>query len=138
MAKGKAGQPRSLNTSEVEEFERLQAQIEGLHTEIQTLVRKSPNDLLNKFKLGLVNAVLRRANTLLGDQYRPFPDFDEFNDDQAPSNSDVMLVLSQYLAAMETMRADHIYQKFGVTWGWMIDGNASEVKTRPPQKLDRN
>lgn len=125
MAKGKVGKPRTLNAGDVDEFERLQAQIEGLHAEIQTLVRKSPNDLLNKFKLNLINAVLRRANTLLADQYRPFTDFADFDDAQVPSNSDVMLILSQYLAAMETMRGDHIYQRTGGNWGWMIDGQAS-------------
>jgi len=135
MTKGNDGKARTLSAADVEEFERLQAQIEGLHTEIQTLVRKSPNDLLNKFKLGLVNSVLRRANTLLTEQYRPFEDFTDFADDQAPSNSDVMLVLSQYLASMETMRTDNIYQKGGVVWAWTINGQPSQVKTRPPLKL---
>lgn len=137
MGKANFQQPRVLSAPEVDEFERLQAQMEGLHTEIQTLVRKSPNDLLNKFKLGLINAVLLRANALLRDRYRPFADFADFADAQAPSNSDVMLVLSQYLAAMESMRADHIHQKIGGTWVWMIDGQESQVKTRPPLKLDR-
>jgi hypothetical protein len=138
MPKSKSKEPRSLSAEQVEQFERLQAQIEGLHDEMQTLVRKSPNDLLNTFKLGLVNSVLQRANALLGSEYRPYDEFETFADDRAPSNSDVMLILNQYLAALETMRADHIYQRpNSMMWAWRIAGLPSEVKTRAPLKLDK-
>ena len=123
-----------VSAKDVETFERLQAQLEGFHSEIETLVRKSPNDLLNKFKLQLVNAVLVRANALLAERYQPFPEFLTFADEQPPSNSDVMLILSQYLAAMESMRADHIVQN-SIYWYWKIDGRESEIETRAPQKL---
>jgi hypothetical protein len=134
MPKPKQNPAKALTATDVELFERLHAQIEGLHSEMAGLVRKSPNDRLNKFKLGLVNQVLRRANELLGVSYLPFADFTEFPDEDLPSNSDVMLILNQYLAACETFRTDHIVMDTG-RWVWLIDGAASEKRTAMPNKL---
>jgi hypothetical protein len=50
---------------DVESLEKLIEQLQGLHVEITQLVKKSPNDALNLFKLRLVNKVLARANNIL-------------------------------------------------------------------------
>ena len=65
-----------MKREEVNTFEKLQAQLEGLHTEISSLSKKSQNDALNKFKLKFVNQILSEANLLLGEKYKPFNDFD--------------------------------------------------------------
>jgi hypothetical protein len=54
-----------MKKKEIDEFETLQGQLQAFHTEMNTLVKKSPKDALNKFKLGLVNSVLKKANTFL-------------------------------------------------------------------------
>lgn len=126
--------PQGLTHRQVEEAEALQTQMSALHAEIQTLAKKSPNDLLNTFKLELVNSVLRSANTLLGEKYRPFTTFTLFAADQIPSNSDVMVILAQYLGSLETLRVQNIQNNMGV-WSWRTIDDGPNVRTSPPLKL---
>ena len=86
-----------MKEEEIDIFEKTLNQLEGLHTEVSTLSKKSYTDALNDFKLKLVNQVLLSCNDILGKKYKPFDDFDSFDTEQLPSNSDVTLVLSQYL-----------------------------------------
>jgi len=53
-----------VKRKQIDEFEALQGQLQAFHEEMASLVKKSPNDALNKFKLGLVNSVLKKANAL--------------------------------------------------------------------------
>ena len=57
-----------MNTKEdVENLEKLIGQLNGLHSEISQLAKKSPNDGLNIFKLKLVNKVLSSGNERNGE-----------------------------------------------------------------------
>ena len=123
-----------MTQQEVDSFEKVQSQLEGLHTEISALSKKSQNDALNKFKLKFVNQILSEANRLLGDKYRPFPDFTLFDENDLPTNSDVAMMLTQYLSCFEKLRADNVTQEFGV-WYWVIDKKKSDIKTVMPKKI---
>ena len=120
-----------MKKKEIEEFERLQGQLQSFYDEMNMLAKKSPNDALNKFKLGLVNSVLVKANTFLGNDGKPFNDFEQFDDAALPSTSDVLVLLSQYLAAFEKLRAQNI-RTDGITWYW---SGTEEIPTAPPKKL---
>jgi len=74
----------------------LYRRLESLHEEISVLVKKSPNDGVNKFKVGMINLVLASANSALGAQYMPIATFDQFDFDDLPTNSDVSLILGMY------------------------------------------
>jgi len=52
-------------------------------------------------KLGMINKVIASANDVLGSDYRPFQDFEAFDVDELPSNSDVVFVIAQYLEEIE-------------------------------------
>ena len=121
------------NKDEIDVFEKLYSQIEGLHQEIGTLSKKSPSDAINPFKLKMINKVLIRANSMLQNKYKPFEDFDSFEDDDVPTNSDVTLILSQYYECMEKMRSDNI-NEYGY---WLVSGLKSEHKTARPKKLTK-
>lgn len=123
-----------MTLQEIDIFEKLQTQLEGLHTEISALSKKSQNDALNKFKLKFVNQILIDANKLLGEKYRPFSDFTLFDENDLPSNSDVAMMLTQYLSCFEKLRADNVTQEFG-TWYWLINKRKSEIKTVMPKKI---
>jgi hypothetical protein len=128
-----------MKREDVDKFEKTVAQLEALHSEISVLLKKSPNDALNKFKLELVNSVLQEANSLLGDTYKPFPDFLAFDSDAVPSNSDVTFILAQYSNCMEKLRSDNIYN-YGSYWYWRVDGEESSkpsIRTSQPKKLMR-
>ena len=119
---------------EVEQFEKIVGQLNGLHEEIGLLAKKSPNDALNAFKLRLINKVIESANRILGQQYLPFDDFESFDADDVPSTSDVALVLAQYLEETERYRSDNVEQ-YGGRWFYLIDGERSDVVTGVPAKV---
>lgn len=51
---------------------------------------------LNNFKVKYVNRTLADANRVLGED-KPYKDFDQFCDEELPTNSDVLMMLSLYL-----------------------------------------
>ncbi len=123
----------------IDEFEILQGQLQSFYLEMNALVKKSPNDALNKFKLGLVNSVLQKANTFLGETRKPFGDFGQFDEAAIPTTSDVLVMISQYLSAFEKLRTENIYLDYD-TWYWSIDdarGGAMQMRTAPPKNLEK-
>jgi hypothetical protein len=123
-----------MTKKDVDTFEKLQAQLEGLHTEISALSKKSQNDALNKFKLKFVNQILMASNQLLGEEYKPFKEFDLFDENDLPSNSDAAMMLTQYLNCFEKLRADNIKkQDYAHEWYWIVDGKQSNIRTLMPK-----
>jgi hypothetical protein len=126
-----------LIRSQVDELEKLIGQLESLHSELSALAKKSPNDAVNTFKLRFVNATLKGCNLLLGEKYKPFSDFEQLDTDDVPSNSDVTLIISQYLQAAEKFRSDNIYQDDFGHWYYTGQGSGEEIETAPPAKLKK-
>ena len=123
-----------MKTKDVELFDRFYSQIDSLYAEIGVLSKKSPNDVVNKFKLKFINTALEEANKILKEKYKPFEDFETFEEDNLPTNSDVTLILAQYLSSLEELRAANISVEYG-DWYWVIDGRRSKIETYPPKKL---
>ena len=91
-----------MKAQQVEIFLKLQPQLKSAYEEISLLSKKKPTDALNKFKLKFINSILARANEILGEKYKPFPnEFDLFNEDDMPNNGDVVFILSHYLTSLE-------------------------------------
>jgi len=126
-----------MKRKDVERFEKIIGQLEGAHKEIGALLKKSPNDGVNKFKLRLINKVIEDANSLLGSKHRPFEDFSIFDENTLPSNSDTAFILAQYINCMENLRVENIKQGNFAQWYWVIDNELSSEKTAPPKKLNR-
>jgi hypothetical protein len=124
-----------MKKEEVDKFEKIQSQLEGLYKEIGVLSKKSPNDAVNKFKLKFINQILIEANNILIDIYLPLEGFTTFEEDNLPSNSDVTFIFEQYLNCLEKLRSDNVVQGGRLRWHWIIDGEESDVKTCEPKKL---
>lgn len=129
-----------MKKSDIEKFEKIQAQIEGFHNEISTFSKKRPNDCVNEFKLKLINQVLLEANVILKGKYRPFEDFEKFDLDKLPSNSDVTFILSQYFNCLEKLRLDNIHETYDYNanrseWFWRGDSLKEAIKTSAPKKM---
>lgn len=124
------------STEEVDELKRLLGQLSGLHAEISQLAKKSPNDGVNSFKLKLVNKVLSAGNAILGKGYRPFQEFAEFDVDDVPTNSDVTMILAQYIEQAERYRSDNvIYDTAYQEWRYVVAGRTSSVEAAPPSRI---
>jgi hypothetical protein len=127
-----------MKREEVELFIKIQSQFVEMSNEISSLSKKSPNDALNKFKLKFVNNLLGEANKILGEKYKPFDDFANFDENNIPTNSDVVMILSQYLSCLENLRADNITkEEYGPDWFWLIDGKSSGIQTKIPERIER-
>lgn len=132
-----------MTEEQVHNFEKYQAQLDSLYQEISNLSKKKQDDGLNPFKLKLINKTLEEVNNILREQYRPFDDFIKFENEDIPTNSDVALILGQYLSCMEKLRADNIENKYG-HWIWILEENANtyirdnmiEIRTSSPKKLN--
>lgn len=125
-----------MKVEEIDNFEKTQAQLDSLHAEISALTKKSSNDALNKFKLKFVNQILEEANTLLGKKYVPFAGFEKFDENDLPTNSDVTMILGQYLNCMEKLRSDNIESRHGY-WYWKSDKGETNIRTLLPNKISK-
>ena len=122
------------NEDEVKNLGKLIVQLQGLHTEISLLAKKSPNDGLNLFKLKLVNKVLVRGNEILTGHYKPFEDFSEFDEESLPTNSDVTMILTLYIEQAERFRSDNMVSH-DYEWRFVINGAPSKICGRPPTMI---
>jgi hypothetical protein len=130
-----------MNSKEdVERLEKLVGQLQGLYAEIGALAKKSPNDAVNSFKLKFINRVLAIGNGVLGDKYKPFEEFDQFDADDAPSTSDVTMVIAQYMEEAERFRSDNVVNSVvngRGGWYYVVSGKASHIPSGPPTKIGR-
>lgn len=128
------------NKEDVEQLEKLIGQLQGLYAEIGTLAKKNPSDAVNSFKLKFINRVLAMGNEVLGQKYKPFDEFDQFDSDDAPSTSDVTMVIAQYMEEAERFRSDNVVQsKVNGIYGWhyIVSGISSDIRSGPPTKIGR-
>jgi hypothetical protein len=122
-----------VRAKDVDFFEKVRAQLQQLHNEISALSKSKPDNPINKFKLTFINEKLEEANTILTGAFKPFKDFALFNADELPTNSDVVMVLSQYLDCLEAWRCAHI-QLISYSWYWTLN-DGHEIRTNAPTRF---
>ncbi len=121
-----------MDNDQIENFIKLQSQLESSYKEISLLSKKKPNDALNKFKLKFINNILTQANKVLGERYKPFDNFDKFDEEDIPSNSDAVFIMAQYLDCFEKLRCDNIARDSIGQYYWKIDDKISDIRTKYP------
>lgn len=121
---------------DVEKLEKTIGQLGAIHREISLLSKKSPNDAVNPFKLKTINTIIEVANDVLGESYKVVQGFDKFEDDDAPSTSDVVFIVAQYMEEIERFRTDHV-----VTHNsrkvYVLDGAPSDISANPASRRSR-
>ena len=125
-----------MKRNQIDEFEKLNGQLESFYRELAALSKKSPNDAVNTFKLRFVNTTLKNCNAFLCKKYKPFDDFNQFNIDDVPSNSDLTFIIAQYMQAMEKFRSDNIYEDFN-KWYYKIKDSNDQIRTTSPAKIKK-
>jgi|GEM_PF-520223 len=98
-----------LDEETIQDFEKFRVQLKTFYDEISILSRKSPDSPMNKFKLKFLNDTLKKVTAILGPAHRPFPDFEAFDEDELPTTSDVVIMLSHYLESMGPFKDAHTY-----------------------------
>lgn len=80
--------------------------LNAMYEEVRELSKKKPDATLSSQKVVMINRLLTDIKTMFTDA----PDgkyLDSLNDDDLPQNSDVVLVLSQYSAALGKFYSTH-------------------------------
>lgn len=123
-----------MKTEQVDIFLKLQPQLKSAYDEISLLSKKKPTDQINAFKLKFINSILKRANDILDEKYKPFPnEFSLFDESDLPNNGDVVFILSHYLTSLEKLRCDNIiFDNIEYKWYWKINGKMSALETDIP------
>jgi hypothetical protein len=101
---------------EVAHFEMLEELTDSIYTEMKEFSKKKPDDALNSFKVKTVNRVLTQLKEFLKGE--PTVNFlDLLDDETLPSNSDAILIIGQFKAAMDNFRNKYTntYRKWKTT-----------------------
>ena len=121
-----------MKAKDIDRFEKVKAQIAQLHNEVSVLSKSKPDNPINKFKLTFINEKLAEANTILKGEFKPFKDFMTFDETALPSNSDVVMILSQYLDCLEAWRCANIH-KDSYSWYWNVEDQS--IRTEEPSRF---
>jgi hypothetical protein len=90
----------------------------ALHKELSELSKKKQEGVLNSLKVRHVNRLLAAVKDCLGQD--PSIAFLELLDEETlPENSDAVLILGQWLAAMEQFKSRHYYRDSLHTTRWI-------------------
>lgn len=126
MAKANKSNANLPSAEEVKKFEMLYPLINSDLSEIRELSKKKQDEPLNKFKVKTINKKLGIVKDILKNE--PTYDFLELLDeDTFPSNSDAVLMISQFIKAMEQFRKRY-YTSDGSEFGFF--GEKNSWKTR--------
>lgn len=116
----------SITIEDVEVYLTLKPRLASSLSDFSTLSKSKPDAAINRFKLGFVNELLAKLNALIGVVHKPLDDFEVFSDEELPSNSDVVYVLSQYSTALTAWRSANV-RKDGTYTYWDIEGKYIRV-----------
>lgn len=101
----KGTQPKRPSKAQVEKYELLHPILENVWVEVKELSKKKQDEVLNKLKVRMINRILEEIKTVLVDQ--PTSGFlDLLDDETLPTNSDTVLILAQFQAAMDVFRGN--------------------------------
>ncbi len=87
----------------IEDYNLLTSMLQSQRKELDLLSGKKPNDLLNPMKIKMINRVLEPLKEVLQheDSYKFL---DVLNETDMPTNSDVVLIISQFETAVEEFK----------------------------------
>ena len=98
--RGRRNMKDAITQEAVTQYELLCPLLSGIYGELQELSKKKPDTPLNNFKVKSINRVLEPIKELLKEE-NMYPFLDVLAMDDMPTNSDVVLILSQYIKSMD-------------------------------------
>ena len=106
MAKNNTTEIQLPNSDKIKKFEMLFPMVNSDLNEIRELSKKKQDEPLNKFKVKTINKKLEQVKEILSDE--PTAEFLELLDEETlPSNSDAVLMISQFIQAMEQFKTKY-------------------------------
>lgn len=93
--------------------------LKAMYVEFKALSSKKPDAAVSKSKIKITNRLLEKVREVLEDS-SAIDFLDLLDEDDIPQASDVILILSQYVASMETFHKEH--------YGWHNGDNRWVIK----------
>jgi hypothetical protein len=119
MAKKKNVIGKKPNKIQVVEFDMLFPILDSVFNEIKELSKKKQDGALNELKVKMTNRVLNKVKSMLNDD--PTVEFLDLLDEEVfPTNSDAVLIISQFKAAMQQFKDKH-YGWTGMEHAWTTE-----------------
>mgnify|MGYP001796119472 CR=1 FL=1 len=95
--------------------------LEAMYLEFKELSKKKPDSAINKNKIKIANRLLEKVRSVLTEE-ESIDFLDLLDEDDVPQASDVTLILSQYVAAMNAFRGKHYgWDQQNLNHGWFIE-----------------
>ena len=133
MAKKKEVKKLTTN-AKVEKYEMISPMLDSILSEMKDFSKKKQDEILNELKVKMINRVLEQVKELLEDQ-TTVQFLDLLDDETLPTNSDAVLIITQYRAAMDHFK-DKYYGQDEVTFKkkWFTEENAPKKSSeREPE-----
>lgn len=102
---------------QIELYSTIYPLLKSLFTEIKDFSKKNQNDPINLSKVKIINRLLIKAKDILKDE-SSIEYLDILEEDNLPSMSDAVLIVSQYISALDKFHSDHYKYEdsFGLAW----------------------
>jgi hypothetical protein len=122
MPKKRVTSSNQPTNADAEKFEMLFPILSAVLNEIKELSKKKQDEALNKLKVGMANKILTQVKALLAND--PTVQFLDLLDEVTiPTNSDAVLIIAQFKAAMEQYKDKHFGQDENYTRRWFTKEN---------------
>jgi len=113
--------------ADVSKYEMLEKLLASIYDEMKEFSKKKPDEPLNKFKVKNVNRVLEQIKEIMKNE--PTNEFlDLLDEDSLPSNSDSILIIGQFNAAMAQFRSKY-YRSHSSMYGYNVWSTKESPKT---------
>ena len=120
-----------ISKSELEEFERLELQLRAFHSELTKLRDADAavaDQSVSEIKLATVNELIAAAAAFL-DAGISLQSVSDGFPTASVSNSDITVVLGQYIACFDAYRSRRVQFRYGrYHWRVSVDGNANNIE----------
>jgi hypothetical protein len=116
------GKSKFITKQNVQDYEMLNPILDSLYDEVKELSKKKQDGVLNKFKVAMINKVLSQIKELLKNESTT-QFLELLDEDQLPTNSDAVLVMTQFNSSLEQFKNRYcIYDDLSSEWEWQIKG----------------
>lgn len=95
-----------ISSRDIDKFEAVYPLLVSITKSMTALSSKKPSDLVSEFKVDQINKILKQCNSIL-EANRPNIEFEEFNNDTLPQNSDVVIMLELYITSMDKFKVSN-------------------------------
>jgi hypothetical protein len=99
---------KKTTKEQVELYSTIQPLLSAAFDEVKEFSKKKQDDPLNIKKVRMINRILEKAKDVLKNE-KTVEYLELLDEDELPSNSDAVLTMSQYMAAMNKFHKDHYH-----------------------------